>query len=518
MDANLKSAISALCSALNKNGYKKEATELQAIEKAQELLQDPKPQSGGRFVEGRPPQESKEPPAPEQQPLFRGQPGSAAPVLELSRIIDHIEQNPSFRNLPEKVIQGIMKLKKMTRDAFRYASEKEAFLGFGGKKDPVKELQEYLFSFDSAISDKSKIPDDVKRALNNLNALVSQYVSRLPKEKTLLEKGRDIAEKSKGMVRNVADKGRDVARGISEKGKGMIQDVADKGRDVARGISEKGKGMVQDVAEKGRQFKQDLDEKRQINEDAKTYKTMKRFEDTQALKDREDSALSNLKKSLFDNKQYRNIFYRLPPQIIKVLDSIGLGVDDLGNMATAKVACHINNTLLNYLNYREAYSKKELNLGIKEEKEHTDVYNTFAKSFDGKKRKAPLTIREFAQQIAKAHLKEDPQYYTKLKKTFSKDAMDFSGIGNVMTPVRSLDERELARVIRLAISAELDAVHLYEVIVDSSKDEVVKNVLQDIADEEKVHAGELQELLKKFDKDDEKFLEEGRKEVKDMIG
>ncbi len=495
MDANLKSAISALCSALNKNGYKKEATELQAIEKAQELLQDPKPQSEGRFVEERPPQESKEPPAPEQQPLFRGQPGSAAPVLELSRIIDHIEQNPSFRNLPEKVIQGIMKLKKMTRDAFRYASEKEAFLGFGGKKDPVKELQEYLFSFDSAISDKSKIPDDVKRALNNLNALVSQYVSRLPKEKTLLEKGRDIAEKSKGMVRNVADKG----------------------RDVARGISEKGKGMVQDVAEKGRQFKQDLDEKRQINEDAKTYKTMKRFEDTQALKDREDSALSNLKKSLFDNKQYRNIFYRLPPQIIKVLDSIGLGVDDLGNMATAKVACHINNTLLNYLNYREAYSKKELNLGIKEEKEHTDVYNTFAKSFDGKKRKAPLTIREFAQQIAKAHLKEDPQYYTKLKKTFSKDAMDFSGIGNVMTPDGSLDERELARVIRLAISAELDAVHLYEVIVDSSKDEVVKNVLQDIADEEKVHAGELQELLKKFDKDDEKFLEEGRKEVKDMI-
>lgn len=134
-----------------------------------------------------------------------------------------------------------------------------------------------------------------------------------------------------------------------------------------------------------------------------------------------------------------------------------------------------------------------------------------------KKRKAPLTIREFAQQIAKAHLKEDPQYYTKLKKTFSKDAMDFSGIGNVMTPDGSLDERELARVIRLAISAEHDAVHLYELIADASDDEGVKKVMQSIADEEKVHTSELTELLAHFDKENTKFIEEGKKEVKDLL-
>lgn len=480
--------------ALIKHGYSKEAATLQGIGEPQ--TQTAPQQYGGRMQVDRPPQQQQG-----QQPLYRGQPGSTAPVLELSRILDDIEKTPYFRNLPENVLQGILKIKKMTGNAFRYASEKEAL--FGREKNPIKELQEYLTEFRGTHA--GKIPEGIKKAMGDLGVLVNQYIQNLPKEKTLLEKGQEFAK-------GVAEKGQEFAKGIAEKGRG----IAEKGQDFARGMAEKGKDVIKDVAEKGRQYREDQNEKRQVNEDAKSYSTMKKFEDQQLIKDRENSAVSNLKNELSKHKSYKGIFYRLPTQIIKELESIGLGVDDLSNQGTVKLAGHVNSTLLNYFRTKEAYSSKELGMGVKEEKEHTEVYNTFVKAINDKKRKAPLSIREFAKQIAKAHLKEDPQYYTKLKKTF-KEAMDFTGIGNILTPDKTIDERELARVIRLAISAEHDAVHLYELIADATDDEATKKVLQSIADEEKIHTGELQSLLKKFDKDNPKFLEEGSKEVEDLI-
>jgi rubrerythrin len=79
-----------------------------------------------------------------------------------------------------------------------------------------------------------------------------------------------------------------------------------------------------------------------------------------------------------------------------------------------------------------------------------------------------------------------------------------------------LDDRELSRAIRDTIISEQDAVKQYEVIVDSTSNEKVKKVLQDIANEERVHVGELTELLVILKKEEENFLEEGRKEVRDM--
>lgn len=495
MNNNLKTAVDNLSSALIRHGYRKEAATLQSIGNPQ--TQTPPQQYGGKLQDDRPEQGQQPQPAQGQQALYRGQPGSTAPVLELSRILDDIENTSYFRNLPENVLQGILKIKKMTGNAFRYASEKEAL--FGKAQDPIKSLQDYLTEFRGTHA--GKIPEDIKKAMGDLGVLVNQYVQNLPKEKSFLEKARGVAEK-----------GQEFARGVAEKSK----NVAEKGQDFARGVAEKGKDVIRDVAEKGRQYREDQEGKRQEKEDVKTYSKMKRFEDQQLIKDRENSAVSNLKSDLLKSKNYKGIFYRLPTQIIKALEDIGMGVDDLSNMGTAKLAGHVNNTLLNYFRTKEAYSAKELNQGIKEEKEHTEVYNTFVKAIKDKKKAAPLTIREFAEQIAKAHLKEDPQYYTKLKKTF-KEAMDFTGIGNLLTPDNTLDERELARVIRLAISAEHDAVHLYELIADASDDEGVKKVMQSIADEEKVHTGELQGLLKKFDKDSQKFLEEGSNEVEDII-
>lgn len=47
--------------------------------------------------------------------------------------------------------------------------------------------------------------------------------------------------------------------------------------------------------------------------------------------------------------------------------------------------------------------------------------------------------------------------------------------------------------------------------------EKIKKTLCDIAKEEKTHVGEFQTLLLMFDKEQERELEEGKKEVKDII-
>ena len=70
--------------------------------------------------------------------------------------------------------------------------------------------------------------------------------------------------------------------------------------------------------------------------------------------------------------------------------------------------------------------------------------------------------------------------------------------------------------LRLAIIAELDAISLYEQLANMVKKEDLKKVLLDVAREEKTHVGEFQALLLKCDKDQEKELENGRKEVEEL--
>ena len=82
-----------------------------------------------------------------------------------------------------------------------------------------------------------------------------------------------------------------------------------------------------------------------------------------------------------------------------------------------------------------------------------------------------------------------------------------------------LDERELTRAIRDAIISEQSAIKQYEVIVDSTDDESVKKVLQNIANEELVHVGELMRLLSHLiGQEEDDFIDDGRKEAKDDIG
>jgi len=72
-------------------------------------------------------------------------------------------------------------------------------------------------------------------------------------------------------------------------------------------------------------------------------------------------------------------------------------------------------------------------------------------------------------------------------------------------------------IVRVGMIAELDAVSLYEQLAVMTENEVIKKVLLDIAKEEKTHMGEFQTLLLKEDSEQVKELEEGRKEVEELL-
>jgi len=73
-------------------------------------------------------------------------------------------------------------------------------------------------------------------------------------------------------------------------------------------------------------------------------------------------------------------------------------------------------------------------------------------------------------------------------------------------------------ILRAAIIAELDAINLYEEFANMTDNDDIKAVLQDIAEEEKTHVGELQTLLLRVDKEQLVELEKGKKEVEELIG
>ena len=72
-------------------------------------------------------------------------------------------------------------------------------------------------------------------------------------------------------------------------------------------------------------------------------------------------------------------------------------------------------------------------------------------------------------------------------------------------------------IIRVALIAELDAINLYEEMAALAKNDGIKKVLLDVAGEEKEHVGEFQTLLLKFDKEQVHELEEGKKEVEELL-
>ena len=83
-------------------------------------------------------------------------------------------------------------------------------------------------------------------------------------------------------------------------------------------------------------------------------------------------------------------------------------------------------------------------------------------------------------------------------------------------PDRKLTMPELIRAIRLNIAAELEAIHLYMAHAEATDHPLAKAVLIDIANEERVHAGEFARLLQILTGDEDTYLQEGAGEVNEM--
>jgi rubrerythrin len=80
-------------------------------------------------------------------------------------------------------------------------------------------------------------------------------------------------------------------------------------------------------------------------------------------------------------------------------------------------------------------------------------------------------------------------------------------------PERPMNAEELTRAIRIDIAGELEAIHLYQAHAQATDNALVKEVLLDIANEERVHTGELQRLLEILLADDAGLRSQGADEV-----
>jgi len=82
---------------------------------------------------------------------------------------------------------------------------------------------------------------------------------------------------------------------------------------------------------------------------------------------------------------------------------------------------------------------------------------------------------------------------------------------------RKLTNEELIRAIRFMVAAEYEAIQLYMQLAESTDNKLAIEVLKDIADEERVHAGEFLRLLRELAPDEDKFYAEGAAEVEEEI-
>jgi rubrerythrin len=92
-------------------------------------------------------------------------------------------------------------------------------------------------------------------------------------------------------------------------------------------------------------------------------------------------------------------------------------------------------------------------------------------------------------------------------------------LSKIPIDLEKVNKKDIDReILRAGIIAELDAINLYEQMAALTTNKNIKKILLDIAKEEKTHVGEFQTLLLKEDKEQEKELEEGKKEVKEITG
>jgi uncharacterized protein len=83
-------------------------------------------------------------------------------------------------------------------------------------------------------------------------------------------------------------------------------------------------------------------------------------------------------------------------------------------------------------------------------------------------------------------------------------------VGNVD---KQMSAEELAQALRVDIAGELEAIIGYEAHVLATSDQRVKTLLTHIADEERQHVGELQQLLSLISPKDGQKVDKGKQQV-----
>ncbi len=92
-------------------------------------------------------------------------------------------------------------------------------------------------------------------------------------------------------------------------------------------------------------------------------------------------------------------------------------------------------------------------------------------------------------------------------------------LSQIPIDLKKLKKEKIDReILRVGMIAELDAVNLYEQLAAVTENKKIKEVLLDIAKEEKTHVGEFQTLLLEIDKEQEKELKKGKEEVEKIKG
>jgi hypothetical protein len=247
---------------------------------------------------------------------FAGKGAYTGAVLELEKILDKIFEAPSpalkrsLENLSPDKFKRLKRLHKSLQSAkggaFRWASmeeiEKEAILGFG-QKDPLTSLDRVLKKYEQQTGERIlDLPPGVARKYQSLENEIEKQQARRPGEPT-------ETPKEPGLV----EKGRDVGRALGEKGLEVGEKAYGKVKDVGRAVGEKAKGIweapgkfKEDIAKRYEQFQQERAQKKEQAEQAQA------------------EALGGLGNYLARRTPFNDIFYSLPPQIIRELEAIGL--------------------------------------------------------------------------------------------------------------------------------------------------------------------------------------------------
>ncbi len=86
-------------------------------------------------------------------------------------------------------------------------------------------------------------------------------------------------------------------------------------------------------------------------------------------------------------------------------------------------------------------------------------------------------------------------------------------VGNIP---RQLSTPELLQALRVDMAGELEAIMGYESHIQATDDQRVKKILTHIANEERRHVGELQQLMMMLDPGQEDYVQQGIKKIQDQ--